>query len=133
MQMAKKLTKKEKGFADAILEGKEKRHAIRENYNLGSKGGSKTEDQLINTADSMGQETFNKPKVQQYIENNSYDAVTRIVKISKMTKENPAVALSANKDIVDRAGFKPVEKSESKSIRVNLEAKIENKEIEALR
>ena len=125
------LSKKEKGFADAILEGEEKRQSIKDNYKLGSKGGSKTQDQLNKTADAMGQETFNKPRIQAYLENNAYEAATRVVVISKKVEENPAIALNANKDILDRAGFKPVEKSESKSISV--EVKIENKELESLR
>ena len=104
-----RLTKKEKGFADDILMGAENRQAIKNNYNLGSKGGDPAKKDLV--ADQMANETLKKPKVRAYLEENAVGASNRIVELSK-NAENETVKLNANKDILDRAGYKPTEKQE---------------------
>mgnify|MGYP001573655467 CR=1 FL=1 len=118
-----RLTKKEKGFADSYLETGNGTLAALENYDTA----------LENTAAVIATRTLRKAKVQEYLEKHAPAASSRIVKISKIIHGNTAVALAANRDIMDRAGFKPIERSESKSIRLNVEAKIENEELEALR
>jgi len=120
--MSTKLTKKEKGFAlDYIDTGNGTQSALN-HYD--------TTDE--NVAASISSQNLRKLKIQNYLEESADGASSRVVELSKEAK-NETVKLNANKDILDRAGFKPVERSESKSVRVNIEAKIENKELEKLR
>lgn len=126
-----RLTKKQKGFADDILEGKEKRQAAKDNYKLGSKGGDVSKQNQ--TADMIAFETYNKPNVQEYLENNAYDASTRVVELSILAK-NENVKLNANKDILDRAGYKPVERSFTQALNVNIsDRNLGNEDLEAIR
>lgn len=118
----KRLTKKEKGVADGYLETGNGTQAALDNYDTENK----------NSAAVLASRTLRKVKVQEYLEKHAPKAASKIVSLSNQT-ENLPVALGATKDILDRTGFKPVEKNESKSIRVNLEVKIENKELELLR
>lgn len=118
----KRLTKKEKGFADSFLETGNGTRAALENYDTA----------LDNTAAVIATRTLRKAKVQEYLEKHAVGASSRIVKMSKTAKVE-AVKLNANKDIMDRAGFKPIEKSENKSVRMNIEVKIDNEELEKLR
>ena len=80
-------------------------------YDLGSKGGSDTQEKLIQVAGAIATENLKKPKVKQYLEDNAEGATLRIVELSKKAK-NEAVKLNANKDILDRAGYKPIEKTD---------------------
>lgn len=52
-------------------------------------------------------------KVRAYLEDQAEKAAIRIQELSEQNKNLP-VALGASKDIMDRAGYKPVEKSEVK-------------------
>ncbi len=105
------LTKKEKGFADTFLETGNGTQSALENYD--------TDDE--NSAAVIASRTLRKAKVQQYLEEQGGDAITRIVQLS-ISAENESVRLNANKDIADRAGWKPVEKS----VNLNIEAEITN-------
>ena len=51
---------------------------------------------------------LDKPAVRKYLEDNAGGAAARIVKLS-CRSHNDMVKLAANKDILDRAGFKPEE------------------------
>jgi len=99
--MAEGLTKKQKEFADEYLETGNRTQSALNAYN--------TESYM--TAANIGSENLNKPKIKEYLENNAEAAAIRIVELSKQD-ENLPVALSASKDIMDRAGYKPVEKQE---------------------
>ena len=92
--MSNKLTKKEKGFADEYLATGNGTKSILKNYN--------TTKETV--AGSMANENLQKPKIQAYLEENATGAASRIVEIS-MKARNEAVKLSANKDILDRAGY----------------------------
>jgi phage terminase small subunit len=65
-------------------------------------------------------------KVKAYLENLAEKAATRIEQLMEQS-ENLPVALSASKDIMDRAGFKPVEKQELSNPDGNLKTIIINK------
>ena len=106
--MAKNLTKKEKGFADDYLDTGNGTQSILKNYD--------TESERV--ASVMAVENLAKPKIQAYLENNAEGAISRVVELSKEAK-NEQVKLNANKDILDRAGYKPAEKA----ININMNVK----------
>lgn len=110
--MATKLTKKEKKFADAYLEtGNGTKSVIEANYDVKHE----------NSAASIANQNLRKLKIQNYLADKAEDASLMIYKLSQ-EGEAEAIRLNASKDILDRAGFKPVEKSHA--VNVNLEADV---------
>jgi phage terminase small subunit len=95
------LTHKQKEFADEFLETGNGVQSALSAYD--------TKD--YSTAGNIASENLKKPKVKQYLEDNAEQAALRVIELSKQG-ENLPVALNASKDILDRAGFKPVDKSE---------------------
>lgn len=65
------------------------------------------------TASNIASENLDKPRIQKYLESIADKAVTRVEQLMEQS-ENLNVALGASKDILDRAGYKPVEKAEIK-------------------
>lgn len=59
-------------------------------------------------AAQRGSNALQKDPVRDYIQQAAMPAMTRIVKLSEKSR-NEAVRLAANKDILDRAGYKPQE------------------------
>lgn len=106
-----KLTKKEKGFADDYLETGNGTQAALNNYD--------TED--INTAASIASQNLRKIKITTYLEQSATAVANNIVRLA-LNAESEQVQLAAGKDVLDRAGYKPVEKS----INLNVEADITN-------
>src|SRR3990167_1074175 len=100
--MSEELTKKQKAFADNYIETGNATQAV-----IDAKYDVKDE----NSAAVIGSENLRKLNVREYIEENAGGAASRIVDIS-MKAKNEAVKLSANKDILDRAGYKPIDKQE---------------------
>ena len=100
--MARELTKKQKAFADNYIESGNRTDAVFK---------AKYKVKNNHSARSIGSENLTKLDIRAYIEKQAPGAMSRIVEISIKAK-NEAVKLNANKDIVDRAGFKPVEKHE---------------------
>ncbi len=115
--MQKRLSKKEKGFADDYIETGNGTRSILNNYD--------TTD--MNTASSMAVENLRKQKIQNYIQEHAEQAESMIYSLSQ-TASAEAVRLSASKDILDRAGFKPVEKS----VNLNVNAEIKDPKAKAL-
>lgn len=107
--MSRKITKKQKEFADAYLETGNGTQSALKAYD--------TED--YNTAHSIASENLQKPTVQEYLASKAEAAALMIFKLSQEAEAEP-VRLNASKDILDRAGFKPVEKS----ITLNLDAEL---------
>ncbi len=105
-----KLTPKEKQFADNYIENGNARQAIKDTYNLGGKGGRTDPEGLDSTADQMAIQTLRKVRVQQYLEDKAEVAASIIFDLAQ-NSEIDQVKLGASKDIMDRAGYKPVEKS----------------------
>lgn len=95
-----KLTKKEKGFADDYLETGHGVESALKNYD--------TED--YNTAGAIASQNLRKLKIQAYIQDHAEDAESKIYQLSQKAKSE-MVSFIASKDIMDRAGYKPVEKS----------------------
>lgn len=116
-----KLTPKEKQFADNYIENGNARQAIKDTYNIGGKGGRTDPDGMDSTADQMAIQTLRKVRVQQYLEDKAEVAASIIFELAQ-NSEMDNVRLGASKDIMDRAGYKPVEKS----INLNVEAEITN-------
>lgn len=114
--MAKKLTPKQKGFAKDYLRTGNATQAAIDNYDVKSP----------EVAASMGSENLRKPNVRDYIEHKSERAAEIIYKLAEDSK-NDNVRLGASKDILDRAGFKPIEKS------ITLNANVEVENIDALK
>lgn len=110
--MARKLTPKQQGFANDYLKTGNATLAVQNNYDLSDKND-------VNTAAAMGSELLTIPKIQHYIENRAEKAAEIIYEIA-LNGENDNVRLNASKDILDRAGLKPVERS----LNVNIEKKI---------
>jgi phage terminase small subunit len=108
--MAKRLTKKEKAFAKEYI-----------NTGNGTRSALKVYDtEDINTAAVIASENLSKPKVIAYLESRAERAAERIVELSEQDEMMP-VALGASKDILDRAGYKPTEKTMSLNVNVNAE------------
>lgn len=103
--MTERLTKKEKGFADDYIETGNGTKAALDNYNVSNE----------NTAASIASQNLRRVKIQEYIQQHAEAAESMIYSLSQNAQaEN--VRLGASKDILDRAGFKPIEQS----ININL-------------
>jgi len=96
-----KLTPKEKKFSNNYLDnGGNGTKAVKDaDYDVSSD----------NSAAVIANTKLRKVKIQEYLEEKADGASSRVVEMSK-TAKNENVKLSANKDILDRAGFKPTEK-----------------------
>ena len=98
-----KLTKKQKGFVKDYLDTGNATESAERNYNVKDR----------DVARSIGSENLTKPDIRAYLADKSNDAVSMVYTLSQ-TAENEGVRLNASKDILDRAGYKPVDKSEVK-------------------
>ena len=64
----RKLTLRQKGFIEDVIKTKNPTEAARRNYNLGSKGGSKTKKALDYTANAIATENLRKPLIVRELE-----------------------------------------------------------------
>lgn len=112
------LTKKQRGFVKDYLETGNKTQAALNNYDTTSYG----------TAAVIGHENLKKPNVIAYLESKAERAAERVVELSEQEEQLP-VALGASKDILDRAGYKPVEKSAHLSINIEVIPTEQDKEL----
>lgn len=99
-----RLTKKEKGFADAYIETGNGVQSALQNYNTDSYG----------TAAVIAHENLSKPKVKAYLESKAERAAEIIFELAE-SSEVDSVKLNASKDILDRAGFKVAEPEQQKN------------------
>ena len=90
------MTRKQKDFADKVLEGKNPTQAAFEAY------GHRPDQRP--TSSSVAYLNMHNEAVVVYLRGEGYDAATRIVELSKSAK-NETVKLNANKDILDRANI----------------------------
>ena len=109
--MVKKLSKKQKGFCEDYLRTGNGTKAALKNYDLGSKGGKTDEKSIKRTAHSIAAENIQKPAIIQFLEDHAEVAADTMLELTKQ-RTNLAVALGAAKDILDRGGYKPVEKTQ---------------------
>jgi len=101
--MAEEITKKQKDFADEYLETGNGTQAALKAYDTDNE----------NTAAVLASNNIRKHKVQAYLEDKAEKAAIRVVELSEQDINLP-VALGASKDVLDRAGYKPIEKQEIK-------------------
>lgn len=98
--MARTLTKKQKGFVKDYLETGNGVQSALKNYD--------TTDYA--TAGVIAVENLEKPNVKAYLESKAEKAAEFVYNLAEAA-ENEGVRLGASKDILDRAGYKPIEKS----------------------
>jgi phage terminase small subunit len=98
----RKLKPKDKEFADCFLETNNASLAVRKAF----------PESKPSIAGVKGHRLLKKVNVQDYIESKAEMASNRVAELAKQSK-NLLVALNASKDILDRAGYKPIEKHES--------------------
>lgn len=80
------------------------------------------------SADVKASVVLNSDKVQEYLKGRAESAAIRVVELSEQN-ENLNVALGASKDILDRAGYKPVEKSQSVNVNLDINYQPKDKKI----
>lgn len=73
------------------------------------------------TASQIAGETLEKPRVIEYMKSISQDVAEHIKKLA-FNAENENVQLSASKDILDRAGYKAIDKSTHVNVNVDATA-----------
>ena len=99
--MSRKITKKQKAFADKYLETGNGTRAALATYDTDKE----------DTAKSIASENLTKPNVLAYLESNADAVANNMVKLALKAK-NEQVQVNAGKDVLDRAGYKPKEKIE---------------------
>jgi phage terminase small subunit len=109
----RRLTKKQKDFANGYLETGIGNLAVKK---------AKYKVSTDESARAIASQNLTKPNIKEYLESHAPQAAIRIKELSAQD-ENLPVALGASKDILDRAGYKPVEKSQSVSYNVDLSNK----------
>ena len=113
---SKILTPKDKIFADNYME----------TQRVGASALAAFPELTPQQAMSKGSALIRKDAVREYINNEARGAMTRIVKMSRKSK-NLNVRLAANKDIMDRAGYKPQEAQVNINIPLYLPAEVMEK------
>lgn len=98
--MSRKITPKQKDFADKYLETGNGSLAVKESYDV-------TTDE---SARAIASQNLTKPNVVEYLQSKADRAAEIIYSIAEHGESDP-VRLSASKDILDRAGYGAVEKS----------------------
>lgn len=78
------------------------------------------------TAGNIASENLKKPKIIEYLESVADKVASNMVHLA-LNAESEQVQLGAGKDILDRAGYKPVEKQELSNPDGNLKTIIINK------
>jgi predicted negative regulator of RcsB-dependent stress response len=81
-----------------------------------------------NSAASIATQNLRKLKIQEAIQAHAPAAESMVYKLSQEA-EGEMTRLNASKDILDRAGFKPVDKSVNLNLEVETEANEELKEL----
>jgi|GEM_PF-3381758 len=107
----RKITVKQAKFAQAYLRTGSPARAALEAYDIKPTD----RDKMMATAGVMGNYCLKRKAVIEYLEQIAGSAILRVEDISKKAK-NESVKLRANQDILDRAGYKPVDKVETTRI-----------------
>ena len=109
-----KLTKKQQGFVKDYIDTGNGTQSALNHYNIQGKNPEKI-------ASVIGTQNLGKLSIQEAIESHAEKAESMIYNLSQ-NGEAETVRLNASKDIMDRAGYKAVDKS----INLNIEAEITN-------
>lgn len=104
------LTPKQKIWADAVLEGKTPFEAAV----------IASPNATLRTQSLTGSNNKRNDKILDYLTMNALPAMKRIERMSR-TSKNEMVKLKANTDIMDRSGYKPVERTQQESITLVLD------------
>lgn len=80
-----------------------------------------------NSAGAVGSRLLRNAKIIEYIEGKAEHVASIVYEIAQFGESDP-VRLSASKDILDRAGFKPVERTQN--VNLNLDADLTTREQE---
>ena len=116
-----RLTKKEKGFAKDYLDTGNGTQSALKNYDTDNE----------NVAGSIASQNLRKLKIREYIDSHAEKAESMIYKLSQEA-DGEAIRLNASKDIMDRAGFKPID--QTMNLNVNIKSiDPKDKEIKELR
>lgn len=107
------LTRKQKGFAIDYLETGNGTQAARKNYNVAN-------DKV---ASVIAAENLAKPSIRAFLEENARNVASNMVHLALNAKKE-SDQIAAGRDVLDRAGYKPVEKSQN--FNVNVDVPIEN-------
>ena len=111
-----KLTRKQKAFADAILD-----NPSISNTQAVVDAGYKVSNR--HTAEVIASENMRKPEIQLYLDKHVEMAKKRIVDLANNASDS--VALKASQDILDRNFGKATQKTESKQIKWTIESVLE--------
>ena len=65
------------------------------------------------TAGNIASENLNKPKIVEYLTSQAEKVASNMVRLA-LNAERESDQISAGKDVLDRAGYKPVDKQETK-------------------
>ena len=109
-----KLTRKQKTFADEYLKTGNGTHSAKKAYNIKKK--SDTVAAVIAT------ENIRKPNVLEYLKENASIAASVIMDLVQNEETPAAVRLGASKDVLDRAGYKPIERTQDVNFNINVES-----------
>ncbi len=119
----KTLTKKQKIFADAFLDTGNGTQSALKAYDTTDAG----------VASVISADNLKKPSVIQYLEDNANDVASNMVRLA-LHAESEMAQIHAGKDVLDRAGYKPVDKSETIHLVIPLQVreKYKNAALEVL-
>ena len=109
-----KLTRKQKAFADEYLKTGNGTQAAIKTYKITSKN-------KVWTASSLANQNLKKVDVLAYIKENASIAASVIMELVQDKKTPAAVRLWASKDVLDRAWYKPIEKTQELNLNINVE------------
>ncbi len=97
--MARKLTKKQKEFADEYLKTGNGSESAKKTYKITTDG----------SARAVASENLTKPNIKAYLEDKASRCAEIVYELAEKSK-NDAVRLGACKDLMDRGGLKPQDK-----------------------
>ena len=101
MAKGKKLTKKQKEFADEYLD-----------TGNGTQSALKTYDTVdYDTANQIAVENLQKPTVIEYLQQHASAISANMVRLA-LGAESERDQITAGKDVLDRSGYKPVDKTD---------------------
>ena len=110
------LTRKQKIFADALLDTGNGTKAAKLAYNVKND----------RTATVIASENLTKPSIIEYFKSVASEVASNMYRLA-LNAESEQVQVAAGKDVLDRAGYKPVDKSEVNNPDGNLKTIVINK------
>jgi hypothetical protein len=123
--MAKKLTKKQRGFVNDYVETGNATFAAKENYNITTEG----------SARAVGSENLTKPNIQAELHRLGFDennAKRVVAEILNDETNDPHVRLKASDQIFKVRGTYAAEKTQSLNLNIDTKYVVENSELEKL-